>query len=320
MTQQSLDKLTVIGAGVLGGQIAWHSAFRGKQVVMYDLHEESLEHCRGAHQQYAHIYMQDLGASELMIEQTRACIRYSSDLPSAVAEADIVIESVPEIPEVKTSVYQELAKYLPAHTIVATNSSTLLPHQFAEATGRPEKYCALHFASMVWAVNLAEVMAHSTTSEHTLSAVTRFAIEIGMVPIPVQKQQSGYVLNSWVVPLLQSSLALLVNGTSTPEYIDRTYMILNRGCSFGPCGLMDIIGMKTCFDVSSYWGNLNNDQQMLDNAHYIKEHFLDHGRLGLQTGEGFYTYPNPSYQVVDFLAVPNLSIVPEVVRMTLPHG
>jgi 3-hydroxybutyryl-CoA dehydrogenase len=78
--------------------------------------------------------------------------------------------------------------------------------------------------------------------------------------------------------------------------------------------------MKTCFDVSSYWGNLNNDQQMLDNAHYIKEHFLDHGRLGLQTGEGFYTYPNPSYQVVDFLAVPNLSIVPEVVRMTLPHG
>lgn len=195
MPHNNLERLTVLGAGVLGGQIAWHSAFKGKQVMVYDISEESLQRCRTAHDQYARIYQKDLAATDEMIATTRARLTYTSDLAVA-AQVDIVIEAVPEIPEVKISVYQALAEHLPAHTLIATNSSTLLPRDFAEYTGRPEKYCALHFANLVWSLNLAEVMAHSGTSTETLTEVTRFAIEIGMVPIPVQKEQNGYVLNS----------------------------------------------------------------------------------------------------------------------------
>ncbi|WP_373187511.1 3-hydroxyacyl-CoA dehydrogenase [Halopseudomonas sp.] len=316
---ETLNNLTVLGAGVLGGQIAWHSAFKGKQVVVYDLYDDSLERCKMAHQQYAVIYLAELGATQAMISETHARLTYSSQLADAVARADLVIEAVPEIPETKTSVYQQMASLLPAHTLVATNSSTLLPAQFASATGRPEKYCALHFANMIWSMNLAEVMAHADTADDTLRAITRFAIEIGMVPIPIQKEQNGYVLNTWLVPLLNATQSLITNGVSTPEYIDRTYLIANRGCTLGPCGIMDIIGMKTCYDVMTYWGNENQDEQLLANAAYIKQHFIVQGKLGLQTGEGYYRYPDPAYQAQDFLAVPGLDAVEDLVRLVRPH-
>jgi 3-hydroxybutyryl-CoA dehydrogenase len=312
-----LEKLSMIGAGVLGGQIAWQSAFSGKQVVVYDINEEGLERCRAAQQMYAGIYQQDLGATPEQIEKTRARLRFTTDLADAVADADVVIEAVPEIPEVKIELYRKMASLLPARTIIATNSSTLLPSQFAEYTGRPEKYCALHFANLIWALNMAEVMAHSGTSEATLTAITGYAIEIGMVPIPVQKEQNGYVLNSWFAPLLQAGLSLVVNGVSTPEYVDRTFMIANR-CSVGPCGMIDVVGMATAYNIGMHWGTVNKDAQQLKNAAYIKQHFIDKGLMGLATGEGFYKYPNPAYQAPGFLDVPDMSVVAGLVQLIKP--
>jgi 3-hydroxyacyl-CoA dehydrogenase len=164
-------------------------------------------------------------------------------------------------------------------------------------------------------------MAHPGTSRETLTAATLFAIEIGQVPIAVQKEQNGYVLNTWFVATLTAAMSLVVNGVSTPEDVDRTYMIANRGCAMGPCGLLDMVGMKTAYDVSSYWGTLNDDAQMLKNAAYVKERFLDKGLQGLMGGEGFYKYPNPAYAAPDFLAVPDSSVVPSLVdRMLLRSG
>lgn len=307
MSTNSLDRLTVLGAGVLGGQIAWHSAFRGKTVVVYDLHEAGLQQCRTAKETYAHIYQQEMNATAGQMDDTRARLSFTTDLAAAVAEADVVIEAVPEIPEVKIEVYSALARYLPEHTLLATNTSTLLPSQFAQYTGRPEKYCALHFANLIWKLNIAEVMAHPGTSEETLVAITGFAIEIGMVPIPVMKEQNGYVLNTMLVALVNASQTLITNGISTPEIVDRTYMILNRGCAMGPCALLDVVGMTTIYNVFSYWGKEHGDAQMSKNAAYIKENFIDKGKLGLTTGAGYYTYPNPAYQAADFLDVPDIS-------------
>jgi 3-hydroxybutyryl-CoA dehydrogenase len=318
MSHSQLDRLTVLGAGVLGGQIGWHSAFKGKTVVIYDPFPEALQKAQVAHDTYAQIYKAQLGATDADIAATRARLTLTGDLKAAVAQADFVIESVPEIPETKTRVYREMAGLLPPHTLVATNSSTLLARDFAEASGRPAKFCALHFANLIWALNLAEVMAHAGTARETLTAVTHFAIEIGMVPIPVQKEQHGYVLNSWFVPLLTAGASLVVNGVSTPEDVDRTFMIANRGCAMGPCGMLDMVGMKTAYDVSQHWGTVNNDAQMLKNAAYVKERFLDRGLQGMLGGEGFYKYPNPAYAAPDFLAVPDAAVVPGLVERILP--
>ncbi len=310
-----LKRITVLGSGVLGGQIAWHSAYKGKTVSVYDICETALSNCRRAHDHYAQIYLAEVGASAEAIEHTQARLHYSCDLAEAVADADLVIEAVPEVPEIKTSVYQQMAALLPAHTLIATNSSTLLPREFAEATGRPDKYCALHYANLIWHTNLVEIMAHPGTAEDTLSAITKFAIETGMVPIPVQKEQNGYLLNTLLIALLGAAQSLVTNGIATPEMVDRTFLIANPGSRMGPMGVMDVIGMKTVYDVNNYWGHVNQDAQTLANAEYIKSHFLDQGKLGLQTGEGYYRYPNPAYSAPDFLAVPEMSAVPEIVRL-----
>lgn len=314
-----MENLTVIGAGVLGGQIAWHGAYSGKTVVVYDIAEEGLNNCRKAHASYAEIYPREVGASAEGIAKTRDRLSYSTDLTAAVANADVVIEAVPEIPKVKIETYQRLAGVLPEKTILATNSSTLLPSQFADATGRPDRYCALHFANLIWSLNIAEVMAHPGTSPETVAEITRFAIEIGMVPVPIGKEQNGYVLNSLLVPLLNAAQSLVVNGVADPETVDRTYMILNRGCERGPFGLIDIVGIQTAYNIGHYWGNENGDEQMLANARYLKERFLDKGLLGLQTGQGFYNYPNPRYAEPDFLDVPDVSRTDEFARLALPR-
>lgn len=317
MSGSNINHVTVLGGGVLGGQIAWHSAFKGKTVSVFDPSPEALQKCRDAHRSYAEIYTRDLGASAADIAATHDRVTYRGDLASAVPQADLVIEAVPEVPEIKKKAYTDMAPLLPAHTIIATNSSTLLPSDFAEDTGRPDRYCALHFANLIWTYNVAEFMAHPGTSAETLKKIALFAIEIGQVPVATQKEVNGYVLNGWFVPLLTSGLSLVVNGVATPEDVDRTFMIYNRGCGVGPCGFIDMVGIKTAYDVSAYWGEVAGDQQMKDNAAYLKERFLDKGLQGMMGGQGFYSYPNPAYADPGFLAVPDATVVPDLVRRAL---
>ena len=317
MTESGINKVAVLGTGVLGGQIAWHSAYKGKQVTAYNRREESLSKIRAAHEELAQIYTQDVGASTEDIVATKSRLSYVSDLEEAVADADLVIESLPEVPSIKTQYYEKMAGFLPDHTLIVTNSSTFLPRDFAASTGRPEKFCSLHFANMIWALNMVEIMAHPGTTQETLTAMTCFGIEIGQVPIPIQKEQNGYALNVWLQAMINAAVSLVENGVSTAEDVDRTYMIANRGCTMGPLGIVDMIGMRTQYELFNHWGKTRNDYQMVKNAEYLKKNFIDRELYGLENGEGFYTYPNPSYADPDFISVPGLADVPSIVKRAM---
>jgi 3-hydroxyacyl-CoA dehydrogenase len=237
----------------------------GKHVTVYDISEKGLEKCQAAQATYAAIYQSDLNASESDIEATRTGLSFTTDLGTAAKDADLVIEAVPEVPDIKIDVYKKLAAIMPEKTILATNSSTLLPSAFS-----------------------------AETSDETLRQLTAYAVEIGMVPVPISSEQNGYVCNSLLVPLLQAAQSLGTKGVADPETIDRTYMIMNRGCTMGPCGIMDMVGMGTLSDIFSYWGSQLDDQDMLTNAAYIQERLIEKGRTGLLAGRGYYEYPNPS--------------------------
>jgi len=309
MSDSNIENVAMIGAGTLGGQIAWHSAYMGKQVTVYDISEEALETCQAAQAGYAAIYSSDLNAGDADIEATRARLTFTTDLAEAAQAVELVIEAVPEVPDIKIDIYKKLAAVMPEEAILATNSSTLLPSMFSAETGR-DRFAALHFANMIWALNIAEIMGAPETSEDTLTRLTAFAVEIGMVPIPISKEQNGYVCNSLLVPLLQAAQSLVTKGVADHETVDRTYMIMNRGCTMGPCGMMDMVGMGTLREIFTYWGTQLDDQDMLTNAEYIEEHFLDTGRTGLLAGKGYYEYPNPTFQQADFLNIPEKSAVP----------
>ena len=132
-------------------------------------------------------------------------------MEEAVKDADLISESIPEDVEIKKSFYKKLAEVAPEKTIFTTNSSTTLPSDYAKETGRPGKFVALHFANGIWDANVGEVMGHPDTDPEIFDRVVEFAREMGMVPIPIQKEQNGYVLNSLLAPLLSAATNLLVN-------------------------------------------------------------------------------------------------------------
>ena len=296
----TIKNVTIAGGGTLGSQIAWQTAFHGFNVTVYDAFDKGLERSKSFHKQFANLFLETRGASQTEIDQTFARLSYTTNLKDAVKDADIISESVPENEEIKKSFYNELGKVAPEKTIFTTNSSTTLPSQYAKETGRPEKFLALHFANGIWDANVGEVMGHPGTDPKIFDRVVEFAKEIGMVPIPIHKEQNGYVLNSLLVPLLSAAGSLMVNGVSDVESIDKTWMI-STGVRMGPFGIMDIVGMQTMYNIDVLWGEKLGDQSMLDRAKFIKENYIDKGKMGASSGEGFYKYPNPSYEHPDFL-------------------
>lgn len=296
----TIKNVTVAGSGVLGYQIAFQTAFKGFNVTVYDINDEAIEKAKAKFELLSKKYQQDLGATPEELTQTKANLSYSSDLQKATAHADLIIEAVPENLKIKIGFYNELAKVAPKHTIFATNSSTLLPSQIAEATKRPKQFLALHFANEIGTHNTAEIMGHADTDPAIFDQIVRFAEEIGMIALPLHKEQPGYILNTLLVPLLEAATHLLVNEVADAPTIDKTWMVAT-GAPIGPCGILDIIGITTAYNIIKMTADATKDPEKVKTVEYLKREFLDKNKLGVGTGEGFYTYPNPAFRKENFL-------------------
>ncbi|UYZ22429.1 3-hydroxyacyl-CoA dehydrogenase [Mesobacillus jeotgali] len=291
--------ITVAGSGVLGSQIAFQTAYHGFNVSVYDINDEALERAKERITKLKPRYQEDLGASEQDLDAAYNRLSFYSDLSQAVADADLVIEAVPEVVDIKTDFYGKLGQVAPEKTVFATNTSTLLPSQFAEATGRPEKFLALHFANEIWKNNTAEVMMHPGTDKAVFNDLLEFAKAIGMVALPLYKEQPGYILNSLLVPFLEAGQMLLMKEVADPETIDKTWMIAT-GAPKGPFAILDIVGITTAYNIANAKGEAGVPQ-FKELANLLKTEYIDKGKLGVATGEGFYKYPNPSYEQPGFL-------------------
>jgi 3-hydroxyacyl-CoA dehydrogenase len=176
----------------------------------------------------------------------------------------------------------------------------MVPSQLAPYTGRPERFLHLHFATPVWQHNIAEIMAHPRTDPAVCETLIAFSRQMGMVPIPLNKEQPGYVLNALLVPFLLAALQLFVDGVTDYQTIDKTWMIA-KDAENGPFGSIDQIGIATAYNIMRNMAEQNRQSGAARIAAYLKEHFIDTGKLGVDTGEGFYTYPNPAYLAPNFL-------------------
>ncbi|MGV9736682.1 3-hydroxyacyl-CoA dehydrogenase [Rhodococcus aetherivorans] len=282
-----ISKVTVLGTGVLGAQIAFQSAYSGFAVTAYDISDDALANAQKRFGELAETYQREVpGAGDGKAEAAATGIRLSSDLADAVRDADLVVEAVPEVLDIKRDTYTKLGEVAPAETIFATNSSTLLPSDMKDFTGRPDKFLALHFANQVWKFNTAEIMGTDDTDPAVFDQVVGFAAAIGMVPVPIHKEKAGYVLNSLLVPFLNAAGELAAGGYADPEDVDRVWRIAT-GAPMGPFQIYDVIGLTTPYNILSL-----GDEKDRTIAAWLKENYIDAGRLGVATGEGFYRYPN----------------------------
>jgi 3-hydroxybutyryl-CoA dehydrogenase len=196
---------------------------------------------------------------------------------------------------IKESFWREASRHAGDRTVFTTNTSTILPSALAGFVDRPQKFLALHFAIGVWESNIGEVMGHPGTDPVVFESLLTFAEEIGLVPIPIRKEQSGYIINSLLVPWCFAAIDLLVRGVSDFQSIDRTWMIALR-CGMGPFGMMDRMGLNVVYHVAKRTGETTPNTPAPDYAHYIDGHFIQKGRLGVASGQGFYSYPNPAFE------------------------
>lgn len=267
----AIEKVVVAGGGVLGSQIAFQTAYCGFDVTIWLRSEGSIGRTQP---KIDSVYKSYIEAIEGMadgsgtwcagiadsntpfnkeaclakVEQAYKNLKLELDMAKAVSDADLVIESMSEDPKAKIDVYQKLAPLLPEKALLASNSSTLLPSQFAKFTGRPEKYGSLHFANSIWKNNTAEVMGHDGTSKETFEKLMEFANQIRMIALPVRKEKSGYLLNSMLVPFLLSGLDLWASGVSDPKSIDIAWEH-GTGAPKGPFRIIDTVGLPTAYNI-----------------------------------------------------------------------
>ncbi|MEV0432936.1 3-hydroxyacyl-CoA dehydrogenase [Nocardia sp. NPDC050413] len=280
-------KVTVLGTGVLGSQIAFQTAFHGFDVTSYDIDDKAIAAARTRFDELAKTYQAEVnGADTAKTEATAAGITLTTDLAAAVADADLVVEAVPEVLSIKRDLYTKLGTLAPERTVFATNSSTLLPSDMAGFTGRADRFLALHFANHVWKFNTAEVMGTPETDPEVFASVVKFAADIGMVPIELHKEKAGYVLNSLLVPFLNAGMGLVAGGYAEPKAVDETWRI-GTGAPMGPMQILDIVGLTTPYNILTNGGP--EEQKLAD---WLKQNYIDKGKLGLSTGEGFYRYDN----------------------------
>ena len=284
----------------MGSQVAWQMAFHGKRVTVYDAIPAGLERGKAFHREYAELFAKHRGATEQQIADTYQRLTYTTDLAGAVSEADLISESVPESMAIKESFWRDASRHASKHTVFTTNTSTLTPSQLVHFVDRPRQFLALHFAIGVWDSNIGEVMGHPGTDRHLFESVLTFAQEIGLVPIPIHKEQGGYIINSLLVPWCTAALDLLVRDVTDHQSIDRTWMITMQS-NLGPCGMMDRMGLGVVHHVAQLIGDTTTNAQALESARYLDEEFIQKGHLGVATGQGFYAYPNPDFAQSGFV-------------------
>ncbi len=310
------QNVVLVGGGVLGSQIAYQTAYAGFHTTIYLRSEASIERTKPKVERLHGIYQAELTAAKqnggpvsrgLVFNETDLSkvdfdqllanadwayneLEYCTDLAEAVKDADLIIEALAENPEAKIEFYQKMRDLLPEKTIIATNSSTLLPSVLAESTGRPEKFLALHFANSIWRGNTAEVMGHAGTDQAAYDQVVEFAVQIGMIPLKLKKEQPGYILNTLLVPFLSAAEYLLVNDISDVETIDKTWM-LATGAPMGPFRILDVVGITTAYNIACNYPDAQDPTSLHGRiAKLLKEEYIDKGKTGINAGEGFYKY------------------------------
>lgn len=295
----AIRKVTVAGSGVLGSQIAFQSAFKGFDVTVYDISQEAVDKAEERIKGLRHAYRHDIAATDEEFNAGISRLQFTDDLAGAVKDADLVIEAIPENPDIKHDFYKKLSKLAPSNAIFTSNSSTLVPSMFAADTGRPKQFLNMHFSNQVWLNNTAEIMGSPETDPAIYQEIVEYARHIGMVPIQLKKEQPGYILNSLLMPLNAAAGMLWLKGIADPKMIDRTWMAAT-GAPWGPFGILDAVGIRTAYNITNASAQKNPALQPLADAF---KKIMDEGKLGVESGEGFYKYPDPEYKDKKFMEI-----------------
>ncbi|MFK7984425.1 MAG: 3-hydroxyacyl-CoA dehydrogenase family protein [Sandaracinaceae bacterium] len=281
----TIDKVAVLGAGTMGHGVAQVCATAGMQVVLRDLSDDVLNKgLAGIERSLAKLASKGR-ISDDDAKGARERIRTTTDFEGAVAEADLVIEAIPERMDLKVETFAALGDKAPAHAILASNTSSLSVTEIAAASGHPGRVVGLHFFNPVPLMKLLEIVRGLGTSEATVDAAKGFGARIQKDPIVVS-DVPGFASSRLGVILGCEAIRMLESGVASAEDIDKA-MKLGYRHPMGPLELTDLVGLDVRLAILEHLTREVGDQFR---PPVLLRQMVRAGKLGRKTGEGFYKY------------------------------
>ncbi|MEM2029925.1 MAG: 3-hydroxyacyl-CoA dehydrogenase NAD-binding domain-containing protein [Archaeoglobaceae archaeon] len=276
-----MKKIAVLGAGTMGHGIAQVCATAGFGVVVRDIKQEFLDKAKDAIAKNLSKAVSKGKMSEDKAKEILGKIKFTLSIEEAVKDADLVIEAVPEIMDLKKQVFAEVQKFAKPECIFASNTSGLSITELGNSTDRPEKFVGLHFFNPPVVMQLVEVIKGEKTSEETIAKAVDFVKKIGKVPVVVKKDVPGFIVNRILVPYLTLAIDDVDKGVAKPEQIDSVFTT-KYAFPMGPIELSDFVGLDILYFAGQQWG-------LVPVSETLKKKF-EAKELGMKTGKGFYDW------------------------------
>ncbi|HJM41202.1 MAG TPA: 3-hydroxybutyryl-CoA dehydrogenase [Candidatus Thalassarchaeaceae archaeon] len=281
----SIERIAVLGAGQMGNGITQVAACAGYNVTMIDIKQDFVDNGMATISKS----LAKLVAKERMtqIDADAALSRISSSIErSSAADADLVVEAIPEIPELKFSTFAELDAICKPSAILASNTSSISINDIAASTTRPNKVIGMHFMNPVPIMKLVEIINGSDTEEAVTNAVIEASEKMGKTALCCN-DSPGFVSNRILCPMINEAILTLQDGVAEPDAIDGI-MKLGMNHPIGPLALADLIGLDTVLHIMGVLYEGFNDEKYAP-AQLLKD-MVEQGKLGRKSGSGFYDY------------------------------
>jgi 3-hydroxybutyryl-CoA dehydrogenase len=277
--------IAVVGAGTMGSGISHVSALHGYRVLMLDAQAGAVDRAR---EMIAGRLAREVEKGQMSSDDREAVLaRLVPSTWEAVGEADLAIEAVLEVMDVKKDVFQRLDRALPENAILATNTSSLSITEIAATTSRPSRVLGMHFFNPAPVMKLIELVRGEETADSTVAEAQEYAASIGKETVVVEKDTPGFVVNRVLMPLFIEAMRIYEEGIASKEDIDKAIKLgLNH--PMGPLTLADLTGLDVDLHVMDYLYNEFHDDRFA--APLILRRLVRAGRLGRKTKKGFYDY------------------------------
>ncbi|MDH3604156.1 MAG: 3-hydroxyacyl-CoA dehydrogenase family protein [Candidatus Tectomicrobia bacterium] len=297
MNIDDIRRIGVVGAGLMGHGIAQEFALAGYDVRLHDLSEDKLQQATKSIHSNLHMLTEIGLVSHEQAEPILKRIHSSTILPDVVAEADIVIEAIFEDLALKQKMFQALDQLCPSRTILASNTSTLLPSQLAAATQRPDKVLVAHYFNPPYLLPLVEVVRGEETSDATITIVSELLTRVGKRPAIVQKEAPGFIGNRLQTALLREALSIVQQGIARPQDVD---IVIKNGFGrrLAAVGVFESYEMAGWDLILAVMANLLTEIESSSEISPLLSQKIERGELGIKTGKGFYDWTPESAEVL----------------------
>ena len=284
-TFMEITKIAVLGAGQMGVGIAQGSACAGYEVVMIDISQEFVDRGMVTISSSLDKLVSKGRMSEEESSSALSLISSSTDRASA-SNADLVVEAIPEIPDLKFSTFSELDSICKQDAILASNTSSISINEIASHTSRPDRVIGMHFMNPVPIMKLIEIINGSETDPEVTAAVMEASERMGKTPLECN-DSPGFVSNRILCPMINEAILTLQEGVAEPEAIDGI-MKLGMNHPIGPLALADLIGLDTALHIMGVLHEGMGDEKYAPAPLLVE--MVESGRLGRKSGNGFYEY------------------------------